>query len=101
MVGRDDWSGFAPAVGWAVMIGGYLGRGLGGDDLVAGDAACKGCRRWFLVDDLSASGLCENCLSAAFSASWARVDDARFWGSSDCPECRLSRKPASGSETRS
>jgi len=53
---------------------------------------CKGCDRVCLVVDLSASGLCGNCLSAGFSASWSRVVEARTWGASDCPACAVSSR---------
>jgi len=83
------------------MIGGYLGRGLGGDDLAAGDAACKGCDRRVLVRDLSASGLCDNCLDFAFSASGGRLAESLRWKSCDCPGCLCTREPATGSGARS
>jgi hypothetical protein len=83
------------------MIGGYLGRGLGGDDLAAAEARCKSCGRVHLAEDLSASGLCDNCLSAAFSASGARMAGSRFWGPADCAGCEISRWPAAGSGARS
>lgn len=83
------------------MIGGFLGRGLGRDDLAAGEASCKSCDRVHLVGDLSASGLCDNCLDFAFSASGARMAAARFWGLGDCPACQISREPATGSGARS
>jgi hypothetical protein len=101
VVGRDVRSGVAPALGWAVMIGGFLGRGLGSGDLVAGESSCKSCGRAHLVVDLSASGLCDNCLDFAFSASGARMAGSRFWGPGDCPVCQVSREPATGSGARS
>ena len=83
------------------MIGGYLGRGLGGEDLAAGDAVCKGCQRRVLVRDLSASGLCDNCLSAAFAASGARMAGSGSWGPADCAGCEVARWPAAGSGPKS
>ena len=83
------------------MIGGYLGRGLGGDDLAAGYAACKSCGRVLLVVDLSASGLCDNCLGAAFAASGARMAGSASWGPADCAGCEIARWPAAGSGPRS